>query len=119
MLDRGRHILFDLGMLVATRGAMERLGRDEVEKALKRHAVGDWGEVAAETAEQNEVALRCRGGLLSSYRTSRGARFWLFTGADRCLTMLIDGIDVTDLIRSDSQPEEKALPTDGKPEGQK
>jgi len=54
---------------------------------LRRHASGDWGDVPAEDAAENELSVRegCR--ILSSYpQPGTDARIWLLTERDRTVT---------------------------------
>ena len=61
--------LFDLGRVVATPGALKALrsaGMDPRE-LLRRHAAGDWGDVGAGDAHENELSVREGFRILSSY----------------------------------------------------
>jgi hypothetical protein len=80
---------FELGRLVATRGAVCDIPGDEMMKALRRHASGDWGEVGTEDWEANEESLREGARLLSVYSTSAGVKFWIITEADRSATTVL------------------------------
>ncbi len=54
-------VLFPLGRLVATSGALalfRSAGEDLLPTLLERHRSGDWGEVPAEDARENEFSLR-------------------------------------------------------------
>lgn len=82
---------FALGQIVATPGALDALsqaGQTPLE-FLRRHITGDWGEVCAEDAAENELSLREGFRLLSAYRTSKGVKFWLITESDRSVTTLL------------------------------
>jgi hypothetical protein len=50
---------FALGRVVITPGAQDALGdrRRELDRLLKRHASGDWGEVYAEDGAANDLAV--------------------------------------------------------------
>ena len=80
---------FRLGKLVSTPGALERVSKGEMLRALGRHAAGDWGNVCSEDAEANEAAVNERARLLSSYTTGEGVRFWIITEVDRSLTTVL------------------------------
>jgi len=83
--------LFDLGQLVATPGALaalEKTGQNALE-FLARHVSGDWGELAKEDKEENQLSLEKGFRLLSSYRTSSGDKIWVITEADRSHTTLL------------------------------
>lgn len=80
---------FPLGQTVVTANALEHLTQDDVLGALKRHAVGDWGEVGAEDRQENELSLRAGYRLLSVYRSAAGETFWIITEADRSATTVL------------------------------
>jgi len=56
---------------------------------LLRHRHGDWGELDTFDREENDLALRCGGRLLSAYRTRLGEQLWVITEADRSATTLL------------------------------
>ena len=58
---------FELGMLVATPGALETCPNVHMQKCLVRHLTGDWGCVCAEDKDANDQALTCGGRILSAY----------------------------------------------------
>ena len=61
--------LFTLGRVVATPGALaafEKSGQQPGE-FLERHVSGDWGDVDAEDARENELSLKNGWRLLSAY----------------------------------------------------
>ncbi|CAN5806691.1 hypothetical protein BH20ACT11_BH20ACT11_00720 [soil metagenome] len=84
---------FELGRVVATPGALEALEASGVSPAelLGRHQSGDWGEVPAEDAKENERSVRDGFRLLSSYsvRDAGQERIWIITEADRSSTCLL------------------------------
>ncbi len=101
---------FALGQLYYTPGAQEVLQRYQISPfdLLKRHVMGDWGELCAEDAEANEEALTCGARLMSSYllpspnsdsdsdnavdgngRTLKPVKIWLITESDRSVTTLL------------------------------
>lgn len=84
-------MLFPLGRVVATHGALEALGEsgEEPQLFLSRHVTGDWGEVDAEDKAANILALITGERLLSSYQTSQGTPLWVITEADRSSTCLL------------------------------
>jgi hypothetical protein len=84
-------MLFNLGQVVATPGALhvlEESGEDP-HLYLGRHVTGDWGELSCEDKAANTLALITGERILSSYRTSRGAKLWVITEADRSSTCLL------------------------------
>ena len=77
---------FPLGRLVITTDAAEALHRTDVHAALLRHAFGDWGEVCAADAAENELALTEGFHLQSAYTDRNGVAFWVVTEWDRSTT---------------------------------
>lgn len=84
-------IRFWFGQLAATPGAIKALedAQQTPFEFLSRHVTGDWGDVCAEDAAENELALREGFRLLSSYHTSKGVKLWIITEADRSVTTLL------------------------------
>ena len=82
---------FELGLVVATPGALEVLGGLEVSptELLERHASGDWGDIPTEDARENEYALSRDLRILSSYPLPTGERVWIITEADRSSTCIL------------------------------
>jgi hypothetical protein len=83
--------LFDLGQLVATRGALaalEEAGQTPLE-FVRRHQCGDFGEVCAADKRENQLSIKRGYRILSAYRTSADVRLWLITEADRSATTLL------------------------------
>lgn len=80
---------FTLGKLCITPNAKESLSHDDTLDALRRHAVGDWGNLDFEDKAANEAALQCGGRLFSAYISCSGARFWIITEADRSYTTIL------------------------------
>jgi len=56
---------------------------------LSRHVAGDWGEIDPEDRGLNEEALREGARVFSVYRTSKGAKVWVITEADRASTCIL------------------------------
>ncbi len=107
---------FALGQLYYTPGAQDVLLRYQINPfdLLKRHVMGDWGDLCAEDVEANEEALTCGARLMSSYTLSspngdgnsgsehefdgnhegdgkplEPVKVWLITEADRSVTTLL------------------------------
>jgi hypothetical protein len=79
---------FPLGRLDITSNAAGRLTPEEIAAGIARHARGDWGDVNAQDAAENELSLRQGFRLLSAY--GRGdRRFWVITEADRSATTVL------------------------------
>ena len=82
------HSKVPLGQIVITANAEATLNPDDVQKALGRHASGDWGEVCSEDAQLNDDALEYGDRLLSVYR-SGDTRFRIITEWDRSVTTVL------------------------------
>ncbi len=80
----------DLGRIVATPGALEVLERRGVSPLdlLQRHESGDWGEVCAADARENQRSLKHGLRVLSSYPVG-GGKVWIITEADRSSTCVL------------------------------
>ena len=87
-----RNSRFPLGQLVVTRGVNDRIANDAgfarfVVKSLKRHAGGDWGDLAGEDKKENELKEGFR--LLSAYEEKGLPKIWIITEADRSMTTVL------------------------------
>jgi hypothetical protein len=84
-------MLFPLGEIVATPGALNSLEKNGVVpmQLISRHMRGDWSDVPSDDAATNTDALRIGARLLSSYALPDGARVWIITEADRSATTLL------------------------------
>jgi len=81
--------LFKLGKLVATPGALAALTPEEPLILLSRHVSGDWGDVPAEDAAENEFSVERGFRIVTSYETASGTRVWIITEADRSSTCIL------------------------------
>ena len=79
---------FPLGDIVITTNAEATLDPADIQQGLSRHAAGDWGEVSADSREDNDLSLE-QGHRLMSVFLSRGRRFWIITEADRSVTTVL------------------------------
>ena len=80
---------FDLGQILATRGALEDLHPADRSHALGRHATGDWGDCDLEDRNMNDDALENGDRLLSVYHDRNGTKFWIITEAERSVTTIL------------------------------
>jgi hypothetical protein len=82
---------FLLGQIVATPGALQALEEAGESPAalLKRHLIGDWGELDRADQLENERSLADGFRLLSTYILSTGTKLWIITEADRSVTTLL------------------------------
>jgi hypothetical protein len=84
-------MLFPLGRIVATPGALQALqeaGQSPAE-FFDRHASGDWGELDDEDKQENAFSLERHLRILSAYTTRAGEKLWIITEADRSATTLL------------------------------
>lgn len=84
-------ILFPLGQVVATPGALEamRAASDEPTLYLLRHQTGDWGNLEEEDKAENEFSLTRDLRLFSAYYLKDGTKIWIITEADRSATTVL------------------------------
>lgn len=78
-----------LGHVVATPRALAILPPQDVAAALRRHRVGDWGDVDPEDWMTNDQAYACGFRILSVFRSHNDVRFWIITEADRSATTVL------------------------------
>ncbi|NCC40362.1 MAG: hypothetical protein EOM21_13070 [Gammaproteobacteria bacterium] len=85
--------LFPLGRVLITAAAdaaLERRGQSAIaQTVLRRHSLGDWGDLCEEDRQANEDALRMGERLMSVYRFPDGFRLWVITEHDRSYTMVL------------------------------
>lgn len=87
----GKQLLFPLGQVVATPGALEALqeaGQDPRE-LLKRHQSGDWGTLPEEDKRENDFSVNRELRIFSAYILSTGVKLWLITEADRSVSTFL------------------------------
>jgi hypothetical protein len=82
---------FSLGRTLATPGALDLLQRTHTSPAelLDRHVSGDFGDVPAEDARENELSITRGFRIISSYNPAGTGRIWIITEADRSATTLL------------------------------
>ncbi len=80
---------FQLGRLLITPAAQEKLTNDDVLGAIRRHVQGDWGDVCEDDRTENELSLEQGYRLLSVYHAANGTKFWVITEADRSATTVL------------------------------
>jgi hypothetical protein len=82
-------MLFHTGNILATSGALElaEAGVDLL-AYLKRHLVGDWGDMDDQDKAENDFSLANGYRIISAYKTSQG-RLWIVTEADRSATTFL------------------------------
>jgi len=82
---RGKFNLHNVGMSAATFYALTQERewdevQPEIAKLVDRHVTGDWGDVDAHDARENEKALKSGRRILSAY-TLFGIKLWIITDA--------------------------------------
>ena len=84
-------MLFPLGQVVATPGALRALEKAEQQPAefLDRHATGDWGQLDEEDTKANDRSVVEGLRILSAYTTSAGDKIWIITEWDRSVTTIL------------------------------
>ncbi|MGH3832912.1 MAG: hypothetical protein ACRDRS_21140 [Pseudonocardiaceae bacterium] len=77
---------FELGRCTATPGVLDLIQLGVIHPALllRRHVMGDWGEVADHDAQVNDTALADGQRLVSVY-----GPVWVITEADRSVTTIL------------------------------
>lgn len=81
--------LFPLGQVVTTRGALDRISGMNMQRALARHASGDWGDICPEDRTENQLSLEHGFRILSAYEYPDEPKFWIITEADRSATTIL------------------------------
>jgi hypothetical protein len=82
---------FNPGKVMATPGAFAAFeaSGESLFDYLARHLSGDWGEVDAEDARENELSLKHDLRVLSAYTLKNGTKIWVITETDRSSTCLL------------------------------
>ena len=78
-----------LGQIVATPAVLGAVSQPDIDTALRRHAVGDWGDVTPEDRAANNDALQSGERIMSVYLSATGITFWVLTEADRSVTTVL------------------------------
>ena len=79
---------FTLGRVLINKTAVPLLPRYDLDCALKRHRIGDWGEVGKPEWARNEKALRANTSVCSLYHASNGISFYVITEWNRLVTLV-------------------------------
>ena len=83
-------MLFSLGSLVATPGAIDHLSEHDLSPLdlLKRHGNGDWGDLGSSDKKLNDLAITDGSRILSAYLVA-GAKLYVITEWDRSYTTIL------------------------------
>lgn len=85
---------FELGRVVITKGAAERLENDDefyafVEESLARYTQGDWGDTCDEDKKTNDAAIKDNDRILAVYKYNDTTTIWIITECDRSVTTIL------------------------------
>lgn len=82
--------LFSIGNVVATPGALDLLDRAgcNASALLAMHQRGEWGDVCADDAAENNRSILAGNRLISAYTLCK-ERLWVVTECDRSVTTLL------------------------------
>jgi hypothetical protein len=82
---------FNLGIVVHTPAVVEKVPDSRIYECLKRHSMGDWGDVPLEDWRENDLSLHHNLRLFSVYGIEEGGeeKFWVITEADRSSTTVL------------------------------
>ncbi len=82
---------FPPGQIVMTPGAVEAFATNEQQPMdfIRRHLMGDWGEVDDQDRAANDWALISERRILSAYSLKDGTKVWAITEASREVTTLL------------------------------
>ena len=82
-MNTQQKVLFALGQVVATPGAIDALARNKTTglEILQRHVAGDWGVLSEDDKQANQDAIGSGERILSSYLLSDETKLWIITDA--------------------------------------
>ena len=81
--------ILKLGRTVATPHACSTLTEKDMDCALLRHNLCDWGDICEEDWQKNNTAFYKGLRIFSAYTSSDGDKFWIITEADRSYTTVL------------------------------
>jgi hypothetical protein len=81
--------LFELGDILINQDAIDKLGIDNIVKAIQLHVRGEWGNLSEKDKATNEMAIICGGSILSSYLTKSGTEFYVTTDLEKPSTTFV------------------------------
>lgn len=87
--DNAERCVLGCSNVFITSNAMTKVSKTDAMTALRRHFVGDWGEVDEEDWKANDQALKDGSRILSAFTTEGGTKFWVITEADRSTTTIL------------------------------
>lgn len=84
-----REFKFPLGKVHMTPLVQASFPPSELFRALRRHALGDWGDLSPEERALNDKALADGRQLMSAYQLSDGKTIWVITESNRAWTTVL------------------------------
>jgi hypothetical protein len=83
-------MLFSLGRLMATPGAIEHLAEHDLTPLhlIDRHSTGDWGDLGVSDKKLNDQAITDGSRILSAYIVA-GEKLYVITESDRSYTTVL------------------------------
>jgi hypothetical protein len=94
--EQTKPVLFPLGRVYVTRGIQALIDdhKLDVRPYIARHQTGDWGDVCAEDAAENQLSLARDFRILSAYSftseiNGEAYKLWIITEADRSVTTVL------------------------------
>ena len=83
MFEQRQQPMMPVGKVMVTGHAHAILPREEINEALNRHRMGDWGDLPPDERQINEKALKTGEEIVSLYESKAGAVFCITTSGDR------------------------------------
>lgn len=81
--------LFQLGTTTVSLEAQDLLHPQDVHLGVRRHALGDWGELGDSERQENDIGLSFGLRVVSLFRDRWGQKFYVITEADRSATRVL------------------------------
>lgn len=83
--------MFELGLLVATSGALDAFLRNKQTplEFIHRHINHDWGDLNDHDKRENDYSVEHELRILSAYLLKDGTWVWVITEADRSSTTIL------------------------------
>lgn len=81
-----RNCRLALGNVLISIPTQQEVEMEDINEALDRHALGEWGHVTGNDWNANKAALQCGGRIFSMHASRNGTEFCIVTEADRRLT---------------------------------
>jgi hypothetical protein len=89
---------FPLGHVVASEMALKSLNTTEILRALRRHSLGDWGNVSSANEQHNLLSIGSKKAVFSRYETSNKTLLHIVTEIRYGLTTIFVKDDVYPIL---------------------